>query len=83
MNVFQPLNRFNSQRPQFFREFDANLLPTLGLSRTQQQEYSIRKAILASVTGNWSDAGFEREISNEIAARSNWERSVKWLSCWG
>jgi HK97 family phage major capsid protein len=71
MNVFQPLNRFNSQRPQFFREFDANPLPTLGLSRTQQQEYSIRKAILASVTGNWNDAGFEREISNEIAARSN------------
>ena len=71
MNSYQPSSRFNAQRPQFFREFDTNPLPTLGLSRTQQQEYSIRKAILASVTGNWNDAGFERELSNEIAAKSN------------
>ena len=71
MTSFQPSSRFNAQRSQFRQDFDANPLPTLGLSRTQQQEYSIRKAILASVTGNWNNAGFERELSNEIAARSN------------
>ena len=71
MNSYQPSSRFNAERPQFRRDFDANPLPTLGLTPKMQQEYSIRKAILASVTGNWNDAGFERELSNEIAAKSN------------
>lgn len=36
------------------------------MSPKEQQEYSLLRAINASITGNWSKAGFERELSQEI-----------------
>jgi len=44
-------------------------IPELGLSDTETQEYSILRALNAQFTGNWKDAEFERECSNEIADR--------------
>ena len=35
----------------------------------EQREYSLGKMIRAQVIGDWSDAGFEREIHEEIAQR--------------
>jgi HK97 family phage major capsid protein/HK97 family phage prohead protease len=36
------------------------------LSAKEQREYSVVRAINASISGNWKDAGLEREISAEI-----------------
>ena len=37
------------------------------LSRSERERYSIIRAINAVVSGNWRDAGFEAEVSNDIA----------------
>ena len=36
------------------------------LSDKEQRDYSVVRAINAAITGNWSDAGLEREVSAEI-----------------
>jgi HK97 family phage major capsid protein len=36
------------------------------LTQREQQNYSLRRAILAALTGDWSGAGFEREVSGSI-----------------
>lgn len=36
-------------------------------SRREAQNYSVRKAILAVINNDWTDAGFEREVSQTIA----------------
>ncbi len=41
----------------------------LDLSNQEKKHYSLLNAIRASVTGDWSKAGFELECSNEIADR--------------
>lgn len=41
----------------------------LDLSAQQVQRYSLFKAIRAAVTGDWKDAGFERECSLAIASK--------------
>jgi HK97 family phage major capsid protein/HK97 family phage prohead protease len=38
----------------------------LELNTKEQREYSIVRAINASMSGNWSEAGLERELSSEI-----------------
>lgn len=40
----------------------------------QERSYSLGKAIVAASTGNWKDAGYEREQSQELAHKSerNW-----------
>ena len=40
------------------------------LSETDKARYSMIRALNASITGNWKAAGFELEVSNEIAKRS-------------
>lgn len=42
----------------------------LPLSDKEKRDYSLVRAIRAQVTGNWKDAGFERECSEAIAKRS-------------
>lgn len=37
----------------------------------EKRAYSIVRALNAQVQGNWKDAGFEREVSNEIGKRMN------------
>lgn len=44
-------------------------LTHLDLSNGDQKNYSIVRAINASITGDWSKAGFERECSLEIETR--------------
>ena len=41
----------------------------VGLSKKEDREYSIVRALLASATGDWSKAEFELDISREIAKR--------------
>jgi HK97 family phage major capsid protein len=45
---------------------DPNLV---GLSDGETRDYSLVRAIRAQMTGDWSDAGLEREASDEIAKR--------------
>lgn len=46
---------------------DNTSVSQLGLSDGETREFSLMKAIRASVTGDWKDAGFERECSIAIA----------------
>lgn len=45
----------------------------LPLSDKEKRDYSVVRAIRAAVTGNWKDAGFERECSEAIAKRTGKE----------
>ena len=57
------------QRPE--QQPIAQPVPALGLSDKEQRQYSVCKAILAQVDPSFRDqAGFERELSNEIAKKS-------------
>lgn len=42
----------------------------LPLTDKEKRDYSLVRAIRAAVTGNWKDAGFERECSEAIAKRT-------------
>jgi HK97 family phage major capsid protein/HK97 family phage prohead protease len=42
----------------------------LDLSDKEKRDYSLVRAIRAQITGNWKDAGFERECSDAIAKRT-------------
>jgi HK97 family phage major capsid protein len=39
----------------------------LGLSQQEKQRYSFGRALVASITGDWTKAGFERECSQAMA----------------
>jgi len=41
----------------------------IGMSNEQTDNFSIVRAVNALVTGNWNDAGFEREMSDEMAGK--------------
>ncbi|WP_071192672.1 phage major capsid protein [Trichormus sp. NMC-1] len=73
MKTTAPLpNPYKAQRQEFIsKEFSPNPLPTLGLSRKEQKQYSLRKAILGAATKNFNDCGFEVELSNELCKQSN------------
>jgi len=43
------------------------------VAKSERREYSLIRAIKAASSGDWRDAGYEREISDEIAHRSNKE----------
>ena len=43
------------------------------VAKSEQREYSLIKAIKAASSGDWREAGYEREISDEIAHRSGKE----------
>lgn len=45
----------------------------LALTEREQRAYSFVRAIRAQITGNWNDAGFERECSDAIAQRTGRE----------
>lgn len=44
--------------------------PDLGMDKKEQRAYSIRNAILAAATGNWKNAGLEREAHEAIVKRA-------------
>ena len=39
----------------------------IGMSKTEVKRYSLSKALTAMVTGDWRDAGFERECSEAVS----------------
>ena len=41
------------------------------IQKSEEREFSFLRAIRASATGDWRDAGYEREVSDEIAKQSN------------
>ena len=41
----------------------------IGMTDEQTDNFSIVRAVNALVTGNWNDAGFEREMSDEMAGK--------------
>ena len=43
------------------------------VAKSEQREYSLIRAIKAHSSGDWREAGYEREISDEIARRSGKE----------
>ena len=43
------------------------------VAKSEQREYSLIRAIKAASSGDWREAGYEREISDEIANRSGKE----------
>lgn len=47
----------------------------LDLNESEKMRYSLVNAIRAQLSGNWKDAGFERECSGEIAKRMGKETS--------
>jgi len=46
---------------------------TVGLNEKEKGEYSLIRAINAATTGDWSKAGYERELSEDIAQRAGKE----------
>lgn len=42
---------------------------TVDMSNKERSQYSILKAVQAQMSGNWSEAGLEREVSQTIAQR--------------
>ena len=45
----------------------------LGLNEEEKREYSLLRAINAAASGDWRQAGYERELSDEIASRTGKE----------
>lgn len=45
----------------------------IGLSNTEKRSYSLMRAVAAAVHGDWSGAGFEREVSQAVAKRNGRE----------
>lgn len=48
------------------RHTDASVLE-IGMSKAEKKRYSLGRAIAAAVTGDWSQAGLEREASDAVA----------------
>lgn len=47
----------------------------IGLTATERSNFSLVRALNAAMTGDWSKAGFEREVSQTLAKRSGRETS--------
>lgn len=52
-----------------------SLSEEMGLTRKEQQSFSLIRALNACLTGDWNDAGFEREVSRALAKRCGRETS--------
>lgn len=50
-----------------------SLSDEIGLTGTEKRNYSLMRAINAISTGDWTNAGFEREVSREIGKRNDRE----------
>lgn len=54
-------------KPNVLQDFN----PVVGMSEPEKRAYSFRRAILASATGDWSEAGLELEASRQVAKQIN------------
>lgn len=57
--------------PREQRKPRAPFNPIIGMPEKEQRAYSLRRAILASATGDWSDAGLELEASRQVQSQIN------------
>ncbi|WP_299702548.1 phage major capsid protein [uncultured Tateyamaria sp.] len=67
-----PIDKFRSQVMDYLDNSNSaepsNVRATLGvLRRSQDRPYSLTRAIAAELSGNWKEAGFERECAEELA----------------
>ena len=73
----QPIdtNPGDNQRdlPQFNHQKGGQNVEKLGITERDMSKYSLLRAINAMATGDYKDAGFEREVSNAIADASGTE----------
>jgi HK97 family phage major capsid protein len=71
----KPFEEFRTKVWEMLSERQAKTPPVaappaeLGLSRNEVQEFSILRASIAALTGNWKHAGFELECSRAVAER--------------
>lgn len=65
-----PLNQFLTELRNELPKTIPLSQPTIDLTEKERQRYSIGKAILAVYKNDFSNAGFERELSQEISKRS-------------
>jgi len=49
--------------------------PRIDWTPREAAKFSIRKGVLAAITGNWEDAGFEREVSSTLQAAGDYAPS--------
>lgn len=52
-----------------------SLSADMGLTDKEQRNYSLMRAVNAIVSGSWKEAGFEKEVSEEIAKRNQRDNS--------
>ncbi len=70
VSVSEAQNRYLSELASQRQSGLAKPVDPLGLSEKEQKSYSMLRAIQATLTGDWKDAGFEQECSAELAKRS-------------
>lgn len=65
----------NGRSVEQFKDFVINAMESkatdvsqreIGMTKKEVERYSLSRALIASVTGDWSKAGFEREASNAV-----------------
>ena len=69
----EPVEVFTKRLLEHIGKTGKRLDPSIGMTDTEARRFSIVKAIRAMVSGDWSQAGFEREASNaarEVAQRN-------------
>lgn len=66
------LERMRSARPAPAAS-SSRSLTDLGLTEKEKNQYSLIRALNACVSGNWSAAGFEREVSEALKKRNSIE----------
>lgn len=69
----QTLDGFRSKLLEKIASQPLDLPSNVEMNQKEQREYSLVRAVRAAQSGNWKDAGFEKEISDEIALRSGKE----------
>ncbi len=67
--VITEMTKRNEQKPL------TSLSDDIGLNDKEKRSYSLMRAIGAAVSGDWSAAGFEREVSQTIAQRNKSDAS--------
>lgn len=58
---------FKDFRTEIMAKISNEPIPDLFYNGGEKREYSIGRAIPAQISGNWDNAGYEREVSQELA----------------
>ncbi len=74
----QSLNEFRASLLNHIRDHGEKWSPEIGMDKKEARRYSVVRAINAMISGDWTDAGFEREASKAVeqkAQKSGIQRS--------